>query len=127
MEDPRHSKRNRAREELDQIRYRLDSCPSPRRDVRSLSDILPDVISGLERPENEDVLVLRKAWPKLCGEQIAKHSEPRFMKDHCLFVYVDHPGWLPELERIKRLLLQKLQAKYGMLKIRSLCLQLTNR
>jgi predicted nucleic acid-binding Zn ribbon protein len=44
-----------------------------------------------------------------------------------LNVYVDHPGWLPELERMKRILLQKLQAQYPDLRIRQLYFVLTHR
>ena len=120
MEQPRKSKRNAARWDMDRVRYHLSRPPAPNREIRSLGAILPDVLDGLERPQSENILVLRKAWPKLVGEQIAKHSEPGFTKDFTLHVFVDHPGWMPELERIKRLLLQKLQSQYGELRIRRL-------
>ena len=35
-----------------------------------------------------------------------------------LHVFVDHPGWMAELERLKRPLLIKLQASYRELRIR---------
>ena len=94
--------------------------PSPNREIRSLGDILPDVMEGLEVPQSENILILRDAWPKLVGAQIAQHSEPGFIKDFALNVFVDLPGFVPELERIKRMLLQKLQSQYRELKIRRL-------
>jgi predicted nucleic acid-binding Zn ribbon protein len=120
MEQPRKSKRNMARWDLDKTRYRLGRPPAPNREIRSLGDILPDVLAGLETPQSENILILRKTWSKLAGAQIAQHSEPGFIKDFVLYVYVDHPGWMPELERQKRLLLQKLQSKYSELRIRRL-------
>ena len=120
MEQPRKSKRNTARWDMDRVRYHLSRPPAPNREIRSLGDILPDVLEGLEQPQSENILILRDAWPKLVGEQIAKHSEPGFTKDFALYVFVDHPGWMPELERIKRHLLQKLQAQYRELRIRNL-------
>jgi len=120
MEQPRKSKRNAARWDIDRVRYRMGKPPAPNREIRSIGDILPDVLGGLEQPQSENILILRKAWPKLVGEQIAKHSEPGFIKDFALHVFVDHPGWMPELERIKRILLQKLQAQYRELRIRKL-------
>ena len=120
MEQPRNSKINRDRWDMDKVRYHLSKPPTPNRDVRSISDILTDVVAGLEQPTQENVLVLRKAWEKLVGAQIAKHSEPGFIKDYQLVVFVDHPGWMPELERIKRPLLVKLQASYRELRIRRL-------
>ncbi len=120
MEQPRKSKRNNARWDLDKVRYRLGRPPAPNRETRSIGDILPDVMAGLETPQSENILILRQAWPELAGEQIARHSEPGFIKDFVLHIHVDHPGWMPELERSKRLLLQKLQSQYRELRIRRL-------
>jgi hypothetical protein len=120
MEQPRKSQLNVARWDMDKVRFRLDKPLAPNREIRGIADILKDVLGGIEQPQCENILVLRKAWPELVGEQIAHHSEPGFIKDAALFVYVDLPGWLPELERIKRMLLQKLQASYRELRIRRL-------
>jgi predicted nucleic acid-binding Zn ribbon protein len=120
MEQPRHSKRNQARWDIDRVRYHLNKPVAPKREIRSMGDILSDVMDGLEQPQSENILVLRKAWPKLTGSQIALHSEPGFIKDYVLHVRVDHPGWLPELERLKRVLLQKLKSQYRELQIRRL-------
>jgi predicted nucleic acid-binding Zn ribbon protein len=120
MEQPRKSKANSARWDMDKVRFHLSKPQAPNRDIRSIDGILKDVIDGLEQPQSENILILRDAWPKLVGAQIAKHSSPGFIKDFTLYVYVDHPGWMPELERIKRFLLQKLQAQYRELRIRKL-------
>lgn len=127
MEQPRNSKRNRDRWDMDKVRYHLDKPPAPNREIKSVGDILKDVVDGLEQPIQENVLVLRKAWSKLVGEQIAKHSEPGFIKDNALYVFVDHPGWMPELERLKRPLLMKLQNSYRELRIRQLRFSLQHR
>ena len=120
MEQPRNSKPNQARWDLDKVRYHLSTPPSPSRDIRRIDDILKDVVDGLERPKSESILILRDAWPTLVGAQISAHSCPGFTKDFVLHVFVDHPGWLPELERIKHLLLKKLKSKYRELNIRKL-------
>ena len=120
MEQARNSKPNRDRWDMDKIRFHLDKPLSPNREIRGIDDILKDVIEGLEQPTHENILVLRKVWPELVGAQIAQHSEPGFIKDFALHVFVDHPGWMPELERIKRVLLQKLQSQYRELRIRKL-------
>ena len=120
MEQPRNSKPNPARWDMDKVRYHLPKPPAPSRDIRRIDDILKDVVEGLEQPKSDSVMVLRDAWPKLVGPQIAKHSNPGFIKDFALHVFVDHPGWMPELERIKRVLLQKLKSQYRDLNIRKL-------
>jgi len=127
MEDPRQSKRNNARWDIDKVRYHLEKPTAPNRNIRSIDDILKDVVDGLEEPQNEDILVLRDAWPKLVGNQIAKHSQPVSLEYYTLGISVDHPGWMPELERSKRMLLQKLQSRYPGLQIRKLNLVLLHR
>ncbi len=120
MEQPRNSKPNRDRWDMDKVRFHLKKAPAPNRDILGIDDILKDVVAGLEQPVQENILMLRKAWSTLVGVQIAKHSEPGFIKDFTLHVFVDHPGWMPELERIKGMLLKKLQSRYRELRIRKL-------
>ena len=127
MEQARNSKPNRDRWDMDKVRFRLDKPISPNREIRCIDEILKDVVGGFEQPVQENVLVLRKAWAELVGEQIAQHSEPGFIKDFALHVFVDHPGWMPELERIKGVLLQKLQARYREMRIRKLNLLLEHK
>jgi len=112
---------------MDKIRYHLGKPPPPNREIRAIDSILKDVLDGLEQPQSENILILRDAWPKLVGAQIAKHSEPGFIKEFALYVFVDHPGWMPELERIKRPLLMKLQSSYRELRIRKLNLLLEHK
>jgi predicted nucleic acid-binding Zn ribbon protein len=120
MEQARNNKPQRDRWDIDKVRFHLDKPPAPHREIRGLDEILKDVVDALEQPVQENILVLRKAWPELVGTQIAQHSEPGFIKDFMLHVFVDHPGWMPELERIKGILLQKLQSRYGNMRIRRL-------
>ncbi|QBG46913.1 DUF721 domain-containing protein [Verrucomicrobia bacterium S94] len=124
MEQPRHSRKNNSRWELDRVRYHLNKPMAPRRDMKSVAEILKDVVSDFDQPVQESVVVLRNAWEKLAGPQIASHSEPGFIKDHALTVFVDHPGWVPELERMKRPLLFKLQSNFTGMQIRHLRFEL---
>ena len=127
MEDPRKSKADWGRWNVDRIRYHLDKPPAPNREIRPIGAILNDVVAGLEQPQDENILILQKAWPEIAGEQIAKHSTPVLLQAFVLHVEVDHPGWLPELERLKRVLLQKLQSSYRELRIRKLHFSLRHR
>ena len=105
---------------MDKARFHLDKPSAPNREIRGIGDILKDVVDGLEQPVQENVLVLRKAWSELAGVQIAKHSEPGFIKDFVLYIFVDHPGWMPELKRMTRPLLDNIQSSYRELRIRQL-------
>lgn len=124
MEQPRKSRKNDNRWDIDRVRYKLDKPMAPKRDVKSVGEILKNVVQDFEQPVQESVVVLRASWPKLVGQQIAQHSEPGYIKDYCLAVFVDHPGWMPELERLKRPLLMKLQSSYREMQIRRLRFEL---
>lgn len=127
MEDPRNKKSNFHRWSVDKVRYHLDKEPAPHREIRAIADVLQSVLDDFEQPVQENVLLLREAWPELVGSQIAQHSQPGFIKDFSLHIFVDHPGWLPELERMKRPLLLKLQSSYRELNIRKLRFSLEHR
>ena len=120
MEQPRKNPPNRDRWDMDRVRYHLDNPPPPMRDIKTVGEVLRDVVGAMEEPVQDNVRLLRDSWPKLAGEQIASHSRPSFIKDFVLHVGVDHPGWLAELERMKRPLLLKLQSAYRELGIRQL-------
>ena len=124
MEQPRKSRSNKDRWDLDRVRFGLDKPMAPKREMKSVGDILKDVVEGMEQPVQANVVILRDSWAKLVGRQIATHSEPAYIKDFCLSVSVDHPGWIPELERQKRPLLHKLQSTYRELQIRSIRFEL---
>ena len=127
MEDPRNSTPNRARWNIDKVRFHLDTRPAPNREIRGIQEILRDVMEGLEQPQCENMLILRDAWPELVGPQIARHSQPLSLEYFTLRIGVDHPGWMPELKRTERLLLHQLQSRYPDLRIRRLHLQLLHR
>ena len=127
MEQPRNSKKDHDRWDMDKVRFHLSKPPSPNREIRGIGDILKDVVGGLEQPVQENVLVLRKSWSELVGVQISKHSKPGFIKDFTLYVFVDHPGWVPELKRISRPLLATIQSSYRELRIRKIRFSLQHR
>ncbi len=127
MEQPRKIGADRARRELDRIRYRTDAPLPPHREIRSIGELLPDVAGGMERPTQEEVLLLRSSWSDLVGEQVAQCSEPWFIRDFQLHVSVNHPGWMAELERSKPLLLRRLEGSFADLRIRRVNLLLIRR
>lgn len=76
---------------------------------------------------DENIVVLREAWPKMVGPQIAQHSEPVRIEFNALVVSVDLPGFMPELQRIKLHLLKKLKCSYRELRIRQLRFELLHK
>lgn len=131
MEQPRKDTFDPARWDIDRTRFHPDRPfnrpPAPEREVRGIDTILKDVIAGMEKPCAEEILVLRNAWVKLVGEQVAAHSNPGFIRDFVLYVYVDHPGWKTEFDRIARPLLQKVQSQFRQLRLRRLVFLLEHR
>ena len=90
-------------------KHRRDAAKRPDRLADNLAGILPKIIESLERPVDPRVSLLKDQWKEIVGEQNALHSEPGFIKDFALHVWVDHPGWMPEFQKLKRTILVKVQ------------------
>ncbi len=124
MEEPRDRKVNRDRWELDRVRYQMSKPAAPKRDMVAVKDIVAEVAAGLEQPLQESIRVLRSEWPKLVGTSIALQSEPGFIKEGILYIFVNQACWLSELERMRNLILRKIEDHYQEMNIRRLQFEL---
>ena len=124
MEEPRNKKVNRDRWELDSVRYQMSQPAAPQRDTVSVKDIVAEVAAGFDQPLQESIRVLRSVWPKLVGASIALQSEPGFIKEGTLYIFVSQAGWLSELARIRLLILHKIEDRYTEMNIRRLQFEL---
>ena len=124
MEEPRNKKVNRDRWELDRVRYQMSQPAAPQRDTVAVKDIVAEVAAGLDQPMQESIRVLRSVWPKLVGASIALQSEPGFIKEGTLYIFVSQAGWLSELARIRLLILHKIEDRYTEMNIRRLQFEL---
>jgi hypothetical protein len=107
--NPRDRKRNEW--ELTRARFHIRDRfpPKPTRKEKEIGDILSGIISNAPAPEPELPEELASRWPLVVGQQIAKHTEPAYLKAGILHVYADHHGWLTEIRRLpKNHLLKKL-------------------
>jgi len=84
--------------------------PKPLRKEKEIEAILSNIMgeekqaAASELPEE-----LLSRWSIVTGEQIAKHTQPAYLKSGVLTVYTDHPGWLAEVRRLPQAhLLKKL-------------------
>ena len=76
-----------------------------RRKVRSLSELLPEVLrrEGLETPLQQKRLLA--SWDQVVGEPVAKYTGDKFIKNQTLFVKILSPAcWSSGLTRQRRLL-----------------------
>jgi predicted nucleic acid-binding Zn ribbon protein len=124
MEEPRNRKVNRDRWELDRVRYQLDQPLAPARDMMALKDLLGPVADGLDQPLQESIRTLKKEWASIVGEPIAMQSEPAFIREGILYIFVQQSGWLSELSRMRGPLLRKIEGTYSEMNIRKLHFEL---
>lgn len=98
--------------------------PAPDR-CTTVDQIVPDIMKkiGLDQPMWEQTLL--REWEGLVGPQIAAHARPGRLDRGVLIVHVDHSAWLFELRGpSEKMMLQKLQDRFGRAKIKGLRLQL---
>jgi hypothetical protein len=125
MEDPRNKKIDQDRWKIDKDRYQLSRPMNINRKIMSIGDIVSDVALDIEKPIQESIKTLRSVWPKLVGSPISLHSEPGFIKDNVLYIFVKQAGWLSELERIRGVILKKIENHYMEMNIQNIHFELT--
>lgn len=66
-----------------------------------------EILGTLPVKERVKEYGLWKVWDKLAGEAVAKHCQPERIKDGVLFLKVDSPVWMQQLQFMKTLILEK--------------------
>lgn len=77
--------------------------------VKSIRDLLPQVVQRAAVAA-QAAKQLREAWPKLVGNELARHTRPAGFRRKVLCVYTDDPGASFLLALEKPRLLAKLRA-----------------
>jgi hypothetical protein len=113
VDELRNKKISRARWELDSIRFHLEKTPAPMRSIRSLQELIPEVLPNIDAPVDERVTEIKKRWKEWVGEPIFHQTTVKSIEQNVLIVLVKHSGWISELERIKRVVVQKMNDHFG--------------
>ena len=87
-----------------------------------VSEILKSVFGQLESQTPDEWTLITAQWPKIVGENTAKHSAPYRLSRDKLYVLVENSMWAFELSRrYKMPILQKLKQLLGPNKVNDLC------
>jgi hypothetical protein len=113
VDELRNKKISRARWELDSIRFHLEKTPAPMRSIRTLQELIPEVLPNMDTPVDERVTEIKKRWKEWVGEPIFHQTTVQSIDQKVLIVLVKHSGWISELERIKRVVVQKMNDHFG--------------
>ena len=68
---------------------------------------LSEILGNLPVKERVKEYGLWKVWDKLAGEAVSRHCQPDRLKDGILFLKVDSPVWMQQLQFMKSLILEK--------------------
>ncbi|MBI4746176.1 MAG: DUF721 domain-containing protein [Deltaproteobacteria bacterium] len=66
-----------------------------------------EILGSLPVKERVKEYGLWKVWDKLAGEAVSRHCQPDRLKDGILFLKVDSPVWMQQLQFLKSLILEK--------------------
>jgi len=85
-----------------------------RRSERSVSELMPRVLTGLRLDERRSDREIIKVWNYLIDPAITAHAQPINIVRGTLFVSVDSSVWLDEIVRYRRReILDRLQHSFG--------------
>jgi predicted nucleic acid-binding Zn ribbon protein len=94
-------------------KHRRKAAGRPDRLAGTLAGILQKIAADLEQPVDPRISLLKDSWVDIVGKQIALHCEPQFIDKFILYILVDHPGWMAELQKIKRHALTRIQKAFS--------------
>ncbi len=89
--------------------HRRRAAVRPDRLADDLPKILSRIAEDLEQPDDPRISLLKNRWEEIAGKAVAVHSEPQYIDKCILYIAVDHAGWMPELQKVKRTILAKIQ------------------
>ncbi len=87
---------------------------------RRLGDVLQAALERLPEAGRLADHAVWAHWDAVVGPTIARHARPERMKRGVLFVAVDTPEWMQELQFLKHELRDRLNARLGRTAVRSL-------
>lgn len=93
-------------------KHRRNAARRPDRLADELGSILKKVSEDFEEAVDPRISLLRDTWKSIAGEQIALHSDPQYIDRYVLYILVDHPGWMPELQKAKKPILSRIQKAF---------------
>lgn len=82
--------------------------------TKPLKPILESLFASFQNPERREKTALVDCWPDVVGNQISKHTQPRFAAGGTVTVWVDDSTLAFELnQRYKPVLLKRLRNQFG--------------
>ncbi len=84
-----------------------------RRKVRSLSELLPEILrnEGLETPLREKRIL--SAWTELMGQAVGQYTGEKFIKNQTLYVKILSPALRADLSLNRSAIVQRLNQAAG--------------
>ncbi len=93
-------------------------------DIKSASQVLETFFSGLLGSKANEYTTLDKGWQKVLktiprdGEKMASHSEIKEIKNGCLYIQTDHPGWVQLFQLHKKKIMYTLRKEFPSIQIK---------
>jgi predicted nucleic acid-binding Zn ribbon protein len=81
--------------------------------ARALGDVLKEVVGSLGIQPQIKKYEIVNLWSEVAGQQVAKVTRAREVRDGRLFVEVESSAWRNELFYLKQELIQKLNRRVG--------------
>ena len=96
---------------------RVDTQDEERRRAfqpKESSELMEGVLQTMRMDERSSETQILKAWNQLLDPTLTEHAQPVGIRKGTLFVNVDHPTWLSEIVRYRRVeILERLQHCFG--------------
>lgn len=94
--------------------------------IKKASELLKSVFGDVEIVKKAGRQhELLKAWTRLAGERLASHARIIDLRDTCLEVETDHPGWIQLLRMREKRILEGLRSLFPEIAIKNMSIRIS--
>jgi hypothetical protein len=88
--------------------------------MRKGSDIVSDILGGVQNDALRNASSLFRSWRDLVGQDVAALSRIVDVDNGCVIVAADHPGWLQLIQMKRSAMLKKIRISYPELNVKDM-------
>ena len=84
--------------------------------MEPIKEIIPQVIENISQKKPETQLKIQRIWQNTAGDKLGPHTSIAGLKDDTLYVHVDSPAYLFQMNLKKKKILEQLREEIPELK-----------
>ena len=78
--------------------------------MKDFNGLILKILNNRQAKDNYILYYLIKKWPEICGNTIAKHSQPKKLENNILFINTDNSAWSHNFLMMQKQIINKINS-----------------